>query len=66
MIGASLSKPHTSMTALQDTCVCLFACGHIPKIQIEQTEMKVHVHFKFAHVLKLFCAMDLDGGLLTV
>ena len=29
-IGASLSKPHTSGTALQDACVCLFACGHIP------------------------------------
>jgi len=27
---------------------------------------KGNVHFKFAHVLKLFCAMDHDGGLLTV
>ena len=25
VIGASLSKPHTSMTALR-TCVCMFAC----------------------------------------
>ena len=24
MIGASLSEPHTSVTALLDTCVCLF------------------------------------------
>ena len=34
-IGASLSKPHTSVTALH-TCVCMYvcllACGHIPKI----------------------------------
>ena len=29
-IGASLSEPHTSMTALQDACVCMSACGHIP------------------------------------
>ena len=26
LIGASLSKPHTSGTALQDTCVCLSVC----------------------------------------
>ena len=31
-IGASLSEPHTSVTALQDVCVCMSACGHIPKI----------------------------------
>ena len=53
----SLSEPHTSVTALQDTCmcmsVCLFACGHIPKIEIERTETKVRTDFKFAHVLKL-------------
>ena len=33
LIGASLSEPHTSVTALR-TCVCmlacLLACGHIP------------------------------------
>ena len=33
VIGASLSEPHTSGTALR-TCVCMFACllacGHIP------------------------------------
>ena len=41
-IGASLSEPHTSVTALQDACVCLSAyvrtCGHIPKILIERTD----------------------------
>ena len=64
LIGASLSEPHTSMTALQDACVCIYIhvflrmCGHIPKIYIEQTKMKVRVHFKFAHVLK-FCAMNM-------
>ena len=26
MIGASLSEPHTSVTALQDACVCTSAC----------------------------------------
>ena len=33
VIGVSLSKPHTSRTALC-TCMCMFvcllACGHIP------------------------------------
>ena len=35
LVGASLSEPHTSMTALR-RCVCmlacLHACGHIPYI----------------------------------
>ena len=26
IFGASLSEPHTSMTALQNACVCLLAC----------------------------------------
>ena len=26
IIGATLSEPHTSVTALQDTCVCLSVC----------------------------------------
>ena len=26
LIGASLSEPHTSVTALQNACVCLLAC----------------------------------------
>ena len=30
VIGTSLSKPHTSGTALQNACVCLVACSHIP------------------------------------
>ena len=38
-IGASLDKPHTSMTALR-TCVCIYVClsvcGHIPKILNER------------------------------
>ena len=46
IFGASLSELHTSVTASLDACVCMFACGHIPKIQIERTD------FKFAHVLK--------------
>ena len=36
IIGASQSEPHTSVIALRVacvcTCVCLFACGHIPEI----------------------------------
>ena len=56
LVGASLSEPHTSVTALQD------ACGHIPKILIEQTETKVTYNFKFAHMLKLFCAMEEDSS----
>ena len=39
VIGASLSEPHTSVTALR-TCVCmsvcLSVCGHIPKILNER------------------------------
>ena len=33
LIGASLSEPYTSVTALLDACVCicLSVCGHIPK-----------------------------------
>ena len=42
IIGASLSEPHTSVTALQDACVCQSAYvrtgGHIPKILIERME----------------------------
>jgi len=26
MVGASLSEPHTSVTALQDACVCMSVC----------------------------------------
>ena len=51
IIGVSLSEPHTSGTALQDECVCMSACGHIPKISIERTDTEGHVHFKFAHML---------------
>ena len=29
VIGASLSEPHTSMTVLQDACVCLSVCLHV-------------------------------------
>ena len=32
VIGASLSEPHTSVTALLDACVCMFVRDHIPKI----------------------------------
>ena len=42
VVGASLSETHTSVTALQDTCVCRLVCGHI---QIERTGMNViYVH----------------------
>ena len=38
IIGASLSEPHTSVTALRDAYVCLSVClsvrGHIPQISI--------------------------------
>ena len=26
LVGASLSEPHTSVTALQDACVCMSVC----------------------------------------
>ena len=53
IIGASLSEPNTSVTALC-TCVCMYvsllACGHTPKIYIERTpDVK---DFKFTHVLQ--------------
>ena len=40
LIGTSLSEHHTNNTALQDACVCMLVCGHIPKILIERTDMK--------------------------
>ena len=37
LIGASLSDPHTRVTALRDACVCMYVCmyvryDHIPNI----------------------------------
>ena len=29
IIGASLSEPHTSVTALQDACVCMYVCMYV-------------------------------------
>ena len=29
LIGASLSEPHTSVTALLDACVCMYVCLHV-------------------------------------
>ena len=29
IIGASLSKPHTSMTALRKLCVCMYVCMYV-------------------------------------
>ena len=52
--------------------VCLSAyMKSYTEILIEQTETKVHVHFKVAHVLKLFNVLcdgstEYDRGLLTV
>ena len=40
LIGASLSKPHTSGTALQEVCVCWFVCmfvhGHIQEFKLNE------------------------------
>ena len=41
IIGASLSEPNTSRTALQDGCVCLFVCGDMPDFKLND--------FKFVH-----------------
>ena len=63
IIGVSLSKPHTSVTALQDVCVCvcLYVCMSVclsvcirEAIYIERMKTKVHIHFKFSHMLKLY------------
>ena len=48
LIGASVSEPHTSVTALRDACVCMSVCGHIPKIKFNERKRR---HFNFAHVL---------------
>ena len=42
---------HTSMTALQDMCVCLSVCLRTENFNWNEE----NVHFKFAHVLKLLC-----------
>ena len=44
VIGASLSEPHTSVTALRTwVCmyVCLSVCGHIPKILNERVNFNI-------------------------
>jgi len=59
IVGANLSDPHTSGTALQDACVCLSVClltyvwPYAKTLNWTNGYTKVHVHFKFAHVLKL-------------
>ena len=61
-------SPHTNGVALQDACVCRFAClptatcGHILKMLIERMDMKVHVHFKFAHLLNSSVAFSRSIG----
>ena len=46
LIGASLSEPHTSVTALLDACVCMHvcmsACGHIPKNKLSEQVSNLH------------------------
>ena len=32
LVGASLSEPHTSGTAMHNACVCMSELGHIRKI----------------------------------
>ena len=54
-VGASLSKPHTSVTALRDVCVCMSVCSHIPKIKFNEQKQR---HLKFAHVLLKFMQVD--------
>ena len=72
---------YTSVTALQDACVCLFACGHIPKILIERTDIRTFQICTRAKALRLRCKLtqtdptielhadgsaESDRGLLTV
>ena len=38
VVGASLSEPHTSGTALR-RCVCIQPCGHIPYILNERIQI---------------------------
>ena len=44
VIGAGLSEPHTSVTALR-MCVCMYVCmsvcGHIPKILNKRVEILI-------------------------
>ena len=42
LIGASVSEPHTSVTALRDACVCMSVCGHIPKIKFNKGISTLH------------------------
>ena len=47
MIGASMSEPHTSVTALLDACVCDGLC-----LRVAIYPLNERTDFKFAHVLK--------------
>ena len=50
IIGASLSEPHTRVTTLQDACVCLLTYVRPYTENLNWTETKVHMHFKFANL----------------
>ena len=52
VIVASLSESHTSVTALQNTCVCLLACllACLWPYTVNLNSTNKYVYFKFAHV----------------
>ena len=60
LIGASLSEshpsgsPHPSVNALQVACTYVYV-RYVREVIYRKfkLDMKVHVHFKFAHVLKI-------------
>ena len=53
VVGVSLSEPHTSVTALQDACVCMLVCLRVAiyrKFKLNNCMQRYNVHFKFACV----------------
>ena len=55
IIEASLSEPHTSVTALQDVCVCLV------RVAIPETLNSTNGKRTFVHVLKLLALLFSDS-----
>ena len=56
-----MNEPHTSRTALQDTCVCMYVCPSVcicmaiyRKFKLNEWKRRYTCISNFAHMLKLF------------
>ena len=63
VIGASLSEPHTSMTALH-TCVCIYAClfvwtDHLPEVLNER--IQIFHEDRYREAVEGYCLSAVSG-----